>query len=327
MILVVGGAGYIGSHMCLRLRQLGVEHVVFDSLEKGHEKAVHGSHLHCGDLRRPQDIRSVFRAYPITAVLHFAAYIEVGESVKEPARYWENNVVGTFNLLEVMRKAGCQKLIFSSTAAIYGEPQTPSLKEDHPKNPASPYGATKHAVETMLDAYDAAYDFRTVCLRYFNASGADPKGAIGEDHRPETHLIPRVLLAAAGKADEVAIFGQDYPTPDGTCVRDYIHVLDLAEAHWLAVQHLLADGDSRRYNLGYGHGTSVREIIETVKKVTGKDFTVTEKDRRPGDPATLVADSSAIKNDWKWEPKRDDLEQIVADAWRFMQKHAKGYPD
>lgn len=327
MILVVGGAGYIGSHMCLRLRERGVDHVVFDSLEKGHEKAVQGSHLHCGDLRRPQDIKSVFRSYPISAVIHFAAYIEVGESVKDPARYWENNVVGTFNLLEAMRQAGCPRIIFSSTAAVYGEPQTPLLREDHPKNPASPYGSTKLAVETMLDSYDAAYDFRSVCLRYFNASGADPRAVIGEDHRPETHLIPRVLMAAAGKAEEVAVFGQDYATPDGTCVRDYVHVLDLAEAHWLAVQHLLDGGDSRRYNLGYGCGTSVRELIETAKKVTGRDIKVREADRRPGDPASLVADSSAIQRDWNWQPRHAQLEEIIGDAWRWMQTHPNGYPD
>ncbi len=327
MILVVGGAGFIGSHMCLRLRAEGVEHLVLDNLEKGHRAAIAGSPLVQADLREPASLQRVFQENRIDAVINFAAYIEVGESAREPGRYWANNVGGVLNLLEAMRQADCRKIIFSSTAAVYGEPETPLLSESHPKRPASPYGATKLAAEMLIDSYDFAHDFRSVCLRYFNAAGADPDGRIGEDHEPETHLIPRILLAAAGRTDGISIFGRDYDTPDGTCIRDYVHVMDLVEAHWLALHHLLEGGESRRYNLGYGRGSSVQEVVDACRKVTGNDFEIREADRRPGDPARLVADSSAIQNEWGWSPQFDDLETIIGHAWQWMQANPMGYND
>lgn len=325
MILVCGGAGFIGSHMAKRLRQEGVAHVVFDNLERGNRPAVAGSPFEQGDLRNPQDIERVFATYPITLAMHFAAYIEVGESVQDPAKFWDNNVSAVWNLLEACRRHGVAQFVFSSTAAVYGEPQVVPIPEDHPKNPTNPYGDTKLAVERMLAAYGRAYGIRSVCLRYFNACGSDPEGELGEDHRPETHLIPRILLAASGKAPEVTVFGTDYDTPDGTCIRDYVHVCDLADAHLKAIRYLDAGGESAQFNLGSGNGFSVKQVIDAVRAVTGRDFTVKYGDRRAGDPARLVADSTRARAVLGWNPQFDDVETCVRHAWAWMQAHPDGY--
>jgi len=325
MILVVGGAGYIGSHMCKLLREAGEEHLVFDNLEQGHREALQGSPLFEGDLRRPEDLAEVFRRHPIDTVMHFAAYIAVGESVQHPGKYYRNNVTGVLNLLEAMVEAGVKRLIFSSTAAIFGDPRYVPIDEDHPKAPTSPYGDSKWAVERMLEAFDRAHGLRSVCLRYFNASGADPDGLLGEDHRPETHLIPAVLLAVLGKAPQVRIFGTDYDTPDGTCIRDYIHIMDLAEAHLLAVRHLREGGASERFNLGNGKGYSVREVIDTVERVVGREVPKEEAPRRPGDSARLVASSAKAERVLGWKPRYPELETIVRHAWNWRRAHPDGY--
>ncbi len=325
MILVVGGAGYIGSHMCKLLRQTGEQHLVFDNLERGHREALQGSPFVMGDLREPESLARVFAEHEIDLVMHFAAYIEVGESVKDPSSFYTNNFFGVQELLEAMRKAKVDKIVFSSTAAVYGEPKYVPLDEVHATQPTNPYGNTKLAVERMLHDYDVAYGIRSVCLRYFNAAGADPDGVLGEDHRPESHLIPRVLLAAMGKAPTINVFGTDYDTPDGTCVRDYIHVCDLADAHLLAIRHLRDGGQSDRFNLGNGQGFSVRQVIETSERVVGHAIPVAEGPRRAGDPARLIASSDKIRQALGWTPKRPDLEQIVLDAWNWRQSHPEGY--
>jgi UDP-glucose 4-epimerase len=325
MILVCGGAGYIGSHMAKRLRKEGIDHVIFDNLERGNAPAVCDSKFEQGDLRNPQDIERVFSKYDIHLVMHFAAYIEVGESVKEPAKFWENNVTAVQNLLEACRSHGVQQFVFSSTAAVYGEPVEVPIPEDHPKNPTNPYGDTKLTVERMLASYDRAYGVRSICLRYFNACGSDPEGELGEDHRPETHLIPRILLAAAGKAPEITVFGTDYDTPDGTCIRDYVHVSDLADAHLRAVRYLENGGGSDQFNLGSGNGFSVRQVLDAVRNVTEVDFPVSYGDRREGDPARLVADSSKARAVLGWSPEFDDVEVCVRHAWDWMVAHPEGY--
>ncbi len=326
VILVIGGAGYIGSHMCRLLHHTGKPFLVFDNFENGHREAVRGFLAVQGDLRNRDDLDAVFRDYPdIDVVMHFAAFISVGESVREPGKYFRNNTMGVLTLLEAMRSAGKSKLVFSSTAAIFGEPQYLPLDEDHPKAPTSPYGNSKLWVEQILEAYDVAHGFKSVCLRYFNASGADPSGEVGEDHSPEEHLIPVAIEAAQGRRPLLKVFGTDWDTPDGTCVRDYIHVQDLASAHLLAVEHLRADGDSRRYNLGNGRGFSVREVIDTVSRVLGKPVPFVEAPRRPGDPAKLVASSDRIRRDWGWEPKTPELDQIVQDAWNWHRQNPKGF--
>jgi len=328
MILVLGGAGYIGSHMLKRLREAGEPHLVFDNLEQGHEAALQGSPLFRGDLRNVDDLRRVFQEHPdIDVVMHFAAYIAVGESVREPGRYFQNNTAAVLGLLEAMREAGVGKFVFSSTAAIFGEPQYVPIDEAHQKAPTSPYGDSKLFVERILQAYDTAHDFRSVCLRYFNAAGADPEAKIGEDHHPETHLIPVAILAAMGKAPALKVFGSDYDTPDGTCVRNYIHVLDLAEAHLLAVRHLREGGESRQYNLGNGQGFSVKQVIQTVERVTGKAVPHEEGPRRAGDPARLIASSEGVRNAWGWQPRYPELETIVQHAWNWHQSHPNGYGD
>lgn len=327
MVLVCGGAGYIGSHMAKLLRQTQTPHLVLDNLERGHRAAIRESPFVQADLRDPQALRQVFQDNPqIDLVMHFAAYIEVGESVQNPAAFWENNVTAVHNLLEAMRAHQVSQFVFSSTAAVYGEPEQVPIPEDHPKNPTSPYGDTKLAVEKMLANYDRAYNLRAVCLRYFNACGSDPEGQIGEDHRPETHLIPRVLLAAIGKAPQINVFGTDYDTPDGTCVRDYVHVTDLADAHLLAVQHLQEGKPSRQFNLGNGTGFSVKQVIEAAKEVTGRDFPVTYADRRPGDPARLVARADRAREELGWNPRYADVKSCVAHAWNWMQANPDGYP-
>ncbi|MCH8980356.1 MAG: UDP-glucose 4-epimerase GalE [Armatimonadetes bacterium] len=321
MVLVTGGAGYIGSHVCKLLRERRIDHVIFDNLERGHQRAAGKSPVFFGDVRDRVSLDRLFSEFDIDQVMHFAAYIEVGESVQKPSQFYRNNVGGTLNLLEAMTRAGVHKIVFSSTAAIYGEPESTPIDEAHPKNPTSPYGRSKWMVEQMLDDFDKAYGLTSVSLRYFNAAGADPDGRLGEDHRPETHLIPRILMAACGKADGFKIYGTDYDTPDGTCVRDYVHVMDLADAHVRAMGH----GQSDAFNLGNGEGFSVRQVLEVAQKVVGKEIPAVESARRPGDPAVLVASSDKIRSKLGWKPQYSDLETIVAHAWRWMSEFPDGY--
>ena len=325
MILVIGGAGYIGSHMVKLLREKGESHLVLDDFSQGHREALCGSPYIEGDLGDTAILRRIFAENSIDIVLHFAAYISVGESVKDPGKYWQNNTAKVVSLLNEMQSAGVKNLVFSSTAAIFGEPQYVPVDEDHPKNPTNPYGETKLAVEKILSDFDIAYGMKSVCLRYFNASGADPSGILGEDHNPEEHLIPVALLAAQGRRQSMKIYGSDYDTPDGTCIRDYVHVMDLADAHLKAVSHLRNGGDSRQYNLGNGQGFSVKEVLETVERVVGKPLVVENASRRPGDPARLVACSDRIKSDWGWTPAIPDLETIVRHAWTWFEAHPQGY--
>lgn len=328
MILVVGGAGYIGSHMVRLLRESNEPHLVLDNLENGHRAAVGESPFVEGDLRRPASLAKVFADNPqIDTVIHMAAYIAVGESEREPGKYWENNVAGVLNLLEAMRTAGVDKLVFSSTAAVFGEPLYTPIDEAHPKNPTSVYGDTKLAVERMLDGYDRAHGLKSVCLRYFNACGAAPDHSIGEDHHPEEHLVPLAIYAAMGRRPALKVFGTDWRTPDGTCVRDYVHVLDLASAHLLAICHLREGGESRKYNLGNGKGFSVREVLDSVSRVGGKTVPADDAPRRPGDPAVLIASSAAIRQAWGWEPRYTDLDEIVRTAWAWHESHPDGYGD
>jgi UDP-glucose 4-epimerase len=324
MILIVGGAGYIGSHINKLLSENGFRTIVFDSLVSGHEWSVKWGKFVKGDLTNIEEIRKVFAENKIEAVLDFAAFIEVGESVLNPQKYYYNNTVNTLNLLSVMKEFEVKKLIFSSTAATYGMPQYTPIDEKHPQWPINPYGWSKLFNERIFADYDVAYGLKYVALRYFNACGADESAVVGEDHQPESHLIPLVLEAAIGNRENIKIFGTDYETPDGTCVRDYVHVTDLAVAHKLALEHLLRGGESKQYNLGNGKGFSVREVIEAVKKVTNKEFKVIEVERRPGDPAVLVAKSDLIKTELGWEPKYKNIEEIVKTAWQWHQKKING---
>lgn len=326
MILVIGGAGYIGSHMLQWLRQENEAHLVFDNLERGHPAAVQSSQLVVGDLRNPGDIDAVLADHPeIDTVMHFAAYAYVGESVTEPDKYWHNNTTAVLSLLDSMRKHGINQFVFSSTCATFGEPDYVPIDEQHPQRPINPYGESKLAVEKILAGYDRAYGLRSVCLRYFNAAGADPEGQIGEDHRPEVHLIPNAIYAAMGKSGPMKVFGSDYDTPDGTCVRDYIHVHDLAQAHLLAVKHLRSGGDSRRYNLGNGQGFSIRQVLDVVSEVVGNPVPFEMADRRPGDPGTLIGSSHRVREDWGWQPRYPDLKTIVEHAWNWHRTHPNGY--
>ena len=327
MILVVGGAGYIGSHVCRQLSRAGHEFVVLDNFEEGHRKAIDGFASFEGDLRNPDDLKRALDKFPIRTVMHFAAYISVGQSVKQPGRYFRNNTVGVLNLLEAMVEANVEQFVFSSTAAVYGEPEYTPIDEEHPKAPTSPYGMSKLAVEQMLPSFEAAHSLRSVCLRYFNASGADPSAAIGEDHRVEEHLIPLAIFAAMGKRPMLKVFGTDYETPDGTCVRDYIHVSDLATAHVKAVEHLNSGGASRQFNLGNGTGFTVRQVLETVEEVTGLPVPREDAPRRPGDPAKLIASSERIRNELGWAPEYGDLRTIVEHAWEWHRSHPNGYGD
>lgn len=319
-ILVCGGAGYIGSHINKQLHKEGYETVVFDNLIYGHKEAVKWGHFEQGDLKNIEDIESVFQKYQIDAVFHFAAYAYVGESVTEPEKYYYNNVANTLNLLKVMRKHGCNKIIFSSTCATYGEPERVPITEEMPQHPINAYGATKLMVERIFKDYNTAYGLEFVVLRYFNAAGADPDGEIGESHTPETHIIPLILDAASGKREDIKVFGTDYETADGSCVRDYIHVYDLATAHLLALHHLEKGNPSDFFNLGNAIGTSVLELVDAVKKVTGKDFKVTLTDRRPGDPAKLVGSSDKAQKVLGWKPVYGDIEKIVEHAWKWHEK-------
>lgn len=325
-ILVCGGAGYIGSHTVKALIEEGKKVVVFDNLHKGHREAVpENVPFHLGDLRSKTELRELFESEPIEAVIDFAADSLVGESVEHPLKYYNNNVGGTISLLEIMREFGVKYIVFSSTAATYGEPENIPILETEPTTPKNPYGETKLTVEKMLDWSDQAYDIKYTTLRYFNAAGAHPSGEIGEDHHPETHLIPLILQVPLGKRENISIFGTDYPTKDGTCIRDYIHVSDLATAHILALERLMAGGKSEVFNLGNGVGFSVREVIEMAKKVTGKDIKVVEADRRAGDPAVLIASSKKASDVLNWKQKYTDLEQIITTAWKWHKNHPDGY--
>ncbi|MCM1126046.1 MAG: UDP-glucose 4-epimerase GalE [Lachnospiraceae bacterium] len=319
-VLVCGGAGYIGSHVNKQLNKEGYETVVFDNLVYGHREAVKWGHFMQGDLANVDEIEAVFQKHKIDAVFHFAAYAYVGESVTNPEKYYYNNAANTLNLLHVMRKYGCGKIIFSSTCATYGEPEQIPITEDMPQNPINPYGASKLMVERIFKDYSKAYGLQFAVLRYFNAAGADPEGEIGESHNPETHLIPLVLDAAGGKREDVKVFGTDYETADGSCVRDYIHVYDLATAHLLALHYLEEGKESDFFNLGNELGTSVLEVVESVKKVTGRNFTVTLADRREGDPAKLVGSSRKAQNILGWKPIYGDIDTIVEHAWKWHEK-------
>ena len=322
-ILVTGGAGYIGSHTVLALKRAGYEIIVLDNLEYGHREFVEDIlkvELIVGDIGDRLLLDSVFATHNIAAVMHFAAYIAVGESVKDPAIYYRNNVSGMLTLLQAMVKADVKKIVFASTCSIFGEPKQVPMTEDHPQDPINPYAATKWMGERMLADFDSAYGLKSVVFRFFNACGANPEGLIGEDHTPETHLIPLVLLTALGKRASISIYGTDYDTPDGTCLRDYIHVSDLANAYILGVEYLFAGGVSETFNLGNGNGFSVREVIETAKLVTGRDFQVLECDRRPGDPSILVGSSEKAQKILDWSPKYSDISQIITHAWQWHQK-------
>jgi UDP-glucose 4-epimerase len=325
-ILVTGGAGYIGSHAVLALQRVGYEVIVLDNLVHGHRDIVENVlqvKLIVGDIGDRALLDHVFSTYPITAVMHFAAYIAVGESVTDPAKYYRNNVVGTLTLLEAMVAASIKQLVFSSTCALYGVPKTIPLVEDHPQDPISPYAASKQMVERILADFDTAFGLKSVSFRYFNAAGAEPTGLLGEDHSPETHLIPLVLLTALGKRESVSILGTDYPTPDGTCIRDYIHVTDLAQAHVLGLEYLLKGGDSQAFNLGNGSGFSVKEVIETASLVTGREIKIVECDRRLGDPPILVGSSHKAQKVLGWQPQYPDVKDILAHALRWhQQRHA-----
>jgi UDP-glucose 4-epimerase len=322
-ILVTGGAGYIGSHAALALKREGYRVVVLDNLEYGHREFVEDVlqvELAIGDIGDRAMLDKLFATHPIAAVVHFAAYIAVGESVTDPAKYYRNNVSGTLTLLEAMVAAGVKKLVFPSTCAIYGTPKQVPMTEDHPKHPMSPYATTKWMVEQILADFDRAFDLKSVIFRFFNAAGANPEGLLGEDHQPETHLIPLVLLTALGKRESISIWGTDYPTPDGTCLRDYIHVSDLANAHILGVEYLLQGGKSEAFNLGNGNGFSVRQVIETARLITGREITVVECDRRPGDPSILVGSSDKAQKILGWSPQYTDLGKIIDHAWQWHQR-------
>lgn len=325
-ILVCGGAGYIGSHTVAELLEKGEEVVVVDNLQKGHKEAVlEGAKLYVGDLRDEAFMDTVFTENNIEGVIDFAADSLVGESCTEPLKYFENNVYGTMCLLKSMKKHDVKKIVFSSTAATYGEPERIPIMETDKTEPKNPYGETKLAVEKMLKWFDEAYGIKYVVLRYFNACGAHKSGQIGEDHSPESHLIPLILQVPLGKREKIFVFGDDYDTEDGSCVRDYIHVTDLADAHILAVDKLRRDNTSATYNLGNGKGFSVKEVIEIARKVTGHAIPAEIADRRAGDPAVLIASSDRIKEELGWNPRYNDLETIIASAWKWHSNHPNGF--
>lgn len=319
-VLICGGAGYIGSHVNKQLNKEGYETVVLDNLVYGHREAVKWGHFIRGDLKNIENIEKAFLKYKIDAVFHFAAYAYVGESVEAPEKYYYNNVVNTLNLLHVMKKYGCMKIIFSSTCATYGEPEKMPITEDMLQNPINPYGATKWMVERIFRDYQKAYGLQFAVLRYFNAAGADPENEIGESHQPETHIIPLVLDAASGIREDIKVFGTDYDTPDGSCIRDYIHVYDLATAHLLALHYLEQGKESDFFNLGNTRGTSVLEVVEAVKRVTERNFKVILADRRGGDPAKLVGSSEKAKRMLGWEPVYGEIDTIVEHAWKWHEK-------
>ncbi len=325
-VLVAGGAGYIGSHAVRELLDAGHRVAVVDNLFRGHRQAVdRRAAFHKIDLSDANALANVLAQHAVECVMHFAALAYVGESVADPLAYYYNNTAGTISLLKAMKAAGVKRLVFSSTAATYGEPETTPIVETMRQEPVSPYGWSKWCVERVLrDSIIADPSFSFVALRYFNVAGSAADGSLGEDHSPETHLIPVLLLTALGKQHKVAVFGTDYPTPDGTCIRDYIHVEDLCAAHMMAM-NALRPGDARFYNLGIGRGYSVREVIESAKRVTGIDFPVEYGPRRPGDPAILFANADKIRRELSWSPRYTDIDPIVATAWRWFQRHPNGY--
>lgn len=326
-VLICGGAGYIGSHTAACLMDAGEDVIVYDSFIKGHKKAVMVSRLIQGDIHDEAKLLEVFADNDIEAVMNFAAFIEAGESMKDPLRYYENNVSGSICLIKAMQKAGIDKLIFSSTAAVYGIPKHIPVCEDDPTEPVNAYGQTKLAVEKMLMWADSAYNIKYTALRYFNAAGAHEKYDIGEDHHPETHLIPIILQNVLGQREGLKIFGDDYNTPDGTCIRDYIHVCDLAEAHYKALLRLRKTKESAVYNLGNGHGFSNKQIVDTVSEVTGIKVEYEMAGRRAGDPDILIAGAEKAKNELSWEPEYKDVQRIIASAWKWHKNNPKGYDD
>ncbi|TXI37280.1 MAG: UDP-glucose 4-epimerase GalE [Methylophilus methylotrophus] len=319
-VLVVGGAGYIGSHMVKMLLDSGHDVITLDNLSSGHRDAVLGGVFVEGDLADVDCLDKVFAEHKPEAVMHFASFIQVGESVRKPDIYYRNNVTNTLNLLDTMLQFDVKKFIFSSTAAVFGEPDYVPIDEMHPNRPLNPYGRSKLMIEQVLADYDKAFDFRSVCLRYFNAAGAAPDGQLGERHDPETHLIPLILQAASGRRENIQVFGRDYETPDGTCIRDYIHIVDLCSAHLAALEYLVNGGKSDRFNLGNGAGFSVQEVLDAVQKVSGKAVKVIDGPRREGDPARLVADSKRARSILNWKPVYTDLETIVLHAWQWELK-------
>ncbi len=325
MILVTGGAGYIGSHTVKQLLASGYDTVVFDSMELGHPEAVVGGQVFQGDLRDRDRIYEAFDKYPIEAVVHFAAYASVPDSVANPDKYFGNNIGGGLNLVNAMRDHGVKNIIFSSSAATYGEPLQSPIPEGHQQVPTNPYGESKLMFEKILQWYDVAYGIKSVSLRYFNASGADPEGRIGEDHTPEGHLIPLVLQVPLGQRESVKVFGLDWDTPDGTCVRDYIHVVDLAEAHLLSLKALENGAETTAYNLGNGDGQSVKQVIEAAEDVVGRKINWEPAERRPGDPARLVASSEKLQKELGWKPLYPELHTIIEHAWKWHSAHPRGY--
>jgi UDP-glucose 4-epimerase len=319
-ILVCGGAGYIGSHMVQLLLERGHDVTTLDNLSTGHRDALLGGRFEFGDLGDSGVLDRVLSSSAFDAVMHFAAFIRVEESVAHPGKYFRNNLCNTLNLLDAMVRHGVRRFIFSSTAAVYGEPQYVPVDEDHPREPINPYGSSKRMVEDALVYYARAHGLQSVPLRYFNAAGADPGGRLGPRHNPLTHLIPLVLRAAAGVTPNVKVFGRDYPTPDGTAVRDYIHVVDLCEAHLAAIDYLMKGGETRAFNLGVGRGFSVQEVIDSAKRVTGRDFQVITEGRRPGDPAQLIANPSLANRIFGWKARLADLDTIVAHNWAWQLK-------
>ncbi|NLP27618.1 MAG: UDP-glucose 4-epimerase GalE [Clostridia bacterium] len=324
-ILVCGGAGYIGSHMVSLLAERGKEVIVVDNFQKGHKDAVKGRKIYEGDLRDRSFLNKVFSENEIEAVIDFAADSLVGESVAEPLKYFNNNVAGTINLLETMKDYDCKYIVFSSTAATYGEPDRVPIEETDKTEPTNPYGESKLMVEKVLKWSAQAYGIKYTALRYFNAAGAHPSGEIGEDHRPETHLIPLIIQTALGQREKIMIFGDDYDTEDGTCVRDYIHVMDLCQAHLLALDRMKNGGDSGIFNLGNGKGFSVKEVIETARRVTGREIKQEIAARRAGDPAVLIASSERAIEELGWKPEFNTLEKIIETAWKWHSAHPQGY--
>jgi len=325
MILVTGGAGYIGSHTVKALRAAGLEPIIFDNFSTGHRSFIKATPAFEGDLSNPDDVAQVFSEYPIDGVLHFAGKALVGESIQKPELYYQTNFIGGLNLLNAMKTCGVKYLIFSSTCATYGTPETVPIREDHPQHPINPYGDSKLAFERAMRWFHEAHGLEYLSLRYFNAAGADADGEFGEDHDPETHLIPLILQVALGQREYIEVFGTDYPTPDGTCIRDYIHVDDLATAHVAALEKL-EPGMELKLNLGTGHGASVQEVIDLCREVTGRPIPTKFVDRREGDPPQLVADSSLAKKTLGWQP-RYSMREIVQSAWNWHREHPNGYED
>jgi UDP-arabinose 4-epimerase len=320
-VLVTGGAGYIGSHTCKVLAEAGYTPVTFDNLVYGHQWAVNWGPFVKGDLLNSLELDEAFKTFNPDAVLHFAAFAYVGESVENPGKYYRNNVSGTINLLEAMRRHECHHIVFSSTCAIYGNPETETISEEHPQRPINPYGRGKLMIEEILKDYRNAYGTNYSCLRYFNAAGADPDGELGEDHLPETHLIPRAIFAALGMLEEIRVFGTDYPTPDGTAIRDYIHVTDLAKAHVLALERLQSEREPLCLNLGTGSGHSVLEVLEIIERISGRKVPAIRDTRRPGDPPVLVAAADRAREKLSWEPVLSSISNIIDTAWKWHIKH------